>query len=457
MRERIEAVIRKQAVRCDYLDVRVEEEELQSVRMRDGEVDGIKRSRSVGGSVRACHKGGWGFGSFNSLDELEAYAARIVDAARAVGDGKTTLAAVEPVDTVLRARFVDDPRGHSMDEKVDLLRAYSQVALGSRPEIKKCFAFYFDSFRVKTFASSEGSYIVQERPDVAIAISPTALGDGLTQSVPVSAGSTNDFGVVLNLDEGILEKCRLSAELLKAPKVGGGIFPVVIDPHLGGVFVHEAFGHTSEADGQVDNPRMVEIFTLGKRFGSDSLTIYDTGLDEGLRGHVPYDDEGVPGRRTVLIREGILEGRLHTRETAGKLGEEATGNGRAMDYASAPICRMRNTCIAPGEARFEDMIADVEEGVYAIGSGGGCGGETFTFSANYGYMIRKGKLAEMVRDVKLQGNLFETLKNIDVVGADFQIHDGPGGCGKMGQFPLPVSHGSPHLRIRNCTVGGEAR
>lgn len=456
MRERIEAVIRKQASRCDYLDIRVEEEELQSVRMRDGKVDGIKRSRSLGAAVRACHKGGWGFGSFNSLDELEAFAEGIVDAARAVGRSETRLAPVEVVDVEVDAHLLDDPRGHGMEEKVELLRHYSEIALTARPEVQKCFAMYFDGFRTKTFASSEGSYIVQARPDVAIAISPTALRDGLTQSVAVSAGSTNDYRVVLGLEDEIREKCRLSAELLAAPKVRGGIYPVVIDPHLGGVFVHEAFGHTSEADGQVDNPRMVEIFTLGSRFGSDALTIYDTGLDEGLRGHVPYDDEGVAGRKTVLIRDGILVGRLHTRETAGKLGEAATGNGRALDYACAPICRMRNTCIAPGTASFEELLADVDEGVYAIGSGGGCGGETFTFSANYGYMIRKGKVAEMVRDVKLQGNLFQTLKNIDGVGSDFQIHDGPGGCGKMGQFPLPVSHGSPHLRIQNCTVGGEA-
>jgi TldD protein len=117
---------------------------------------------------------------------------------------------------------------------------------------------------------------------------------------------------------------------------------------------------------------------------------------------------------------------------------------------------MRNTCIERGGADFDDMIAGTRLGVYAIrASGGQTNGEMFTFTAADAFMIRDGKLAERVRDVTLTGNVFKTLKDIDMVGDDLTMHDGPGGCGKAGQFPLPVSHGSPHVRIQNVVIGGE--
>ena len=116
---------------------------------------------------------------------------------------------------------------------------------------------------------------------------------------------------------------------------------------------------------------------------------------------------------------------------------------------------MRNTCIEAGESSFEDMIKDIKLGVYAKKSyGGQTSGEMFTFSAGEAYMIRDGKVAELVKNCSLSGNVFHTLKNIDALGNDFKIHDSGGGCGKDGQMPLPVSHGSPHVRIKNVVIGG---
>jgi TldD protein len=195
---------------------------------------------------------------------------------------------------------------------------------------------------------------------------------------------------------------------------------------------------------------------LGAKFGEKFLNIYDSGLDVGARGYLKYDDEGVATEKTDLIKEGILVGRLHTRETAAKLKERPTGNARAIDYTFAPICRMRNTCIAPGEASFEDMLRGVKLGVYAKGSfGGETNGEMFTFSAGEAYMIRDGKVEELVRDVNLTGNVFTTLANIDMVGKDFTPHESAGGCGKGGQVPLPTSEWAPHVRIQNVVIGGQ--
>jgi TldD protein len=162
----------------------------------------------------------------------------------------------------------------------------------------------------------------------------------------------------------------------------------------------------------------------------------------------------VPATKTYLIKEGRLVGRLHSRETAAKMGEKPTGNARAISYRYPPIVRMTNTYIEPGQASFNDIIADIKEGVYAKNwFGGTTSMEMFTFSAGEAYMIRNGKLAEALRPVVLTGNVFTTLNNIDAIGNDLDMNQG-GGCGKGGQFPLPVSNGSPHIRISQCLVGG---
>ncbi len=137
------------------------------------------------------------------------------------------------------------------------------------------------------------------------------------------------------------------------------------------------------------------------------------------------------------------------------MNEEPTGNARAINYRYPPIVRMTNTYIEPGAASFEDIIGDIKEGVYAKNwYGGTTSMEMFTFSAGEAYMIRNGKLAEALRPVVLTGNVFATLNNIDAIGNDLEMNQG-GGCGKGAQAPLPVSNGSPHIRIRHCLIGGK--
>ena len=107
-------------------------------------------------------------------------------------------------------------------------------------------------------------------------------------------------------------------ELLTAPQAKGGEYTVVLDPVLAGVFVHEAFGHLSEADFVYENENLRQLMTLGKEFGTKELNIVDGAAVPGLRGSFKYDDEGTPATKTYLIREGKLTGRLHP-ETAAKM------------------------------------------------------------------------------------------------------------------------------------------
>ena len=373
--------------------------------------------------------------------------------ARLVGQGETRLAPAPWSSTCRVPSPREIPGLSSIDDKVRLLAEYNGL-LWSQDSIQTAMTRYSDGRRLICFANSEGTYIEQEKLDLSAIFVAVAKDGSDVQQAHLSLGSPGDFTVMENLGERIRGTARRAAALLRAKPVKGGVYTVIADPGIAGVFAHEAFGHLSESDFVYENDRVRELMTLGKRFGADELNILDGAAVPGLRGSFKYDDEGVAARRTHLIKDGLLVGRLHSRETAGKMGESVTGNARAISYRHPPIVRMTNTYIQPGSVSFDDMLADIKEGVYARDSfGGETSMEMFTFSAAEAYMIRNGRLEEMVRNVNLTGNVFETLMNIDAIGNDLGWNQG-GGCGKGAQSPLPVGDGSPHIRIRNVVIGG---
>ena len=282
-------------------------------------------------------------------------------------------------------------------------------------------------------------------------------GDGNVQLATESHGWAVGFEAVEGKEGLARAAAQRALDLLKAKPVTGGVYTTVLDHKLAGVFIHEAFGHQCEADFISKNPTLQEVLKPGRKFGVDELNVVEEGYLPGLRGNFKYDDEGTPRTKTYLIRDGVLEGFMHSRETAARMGVEPKGNARAISYRYEPIVRMRNTYIDQGTVPFDEMIKDVEYGIYACNAfGGQTELEQFTFSAGYAYEIVNGKVGEMLRDVVLTGNIFETLKNIDRIGDDLQIVSSSGGCGKGGQYPLATTVGSPHIRIQNLTIGGRA-
>jgi TldD protein len=437
---------------ADYVEVRLDDTASNRIVYRGRELEEIGRSRGFGGNARALVRGGWGFVSFNEPSDLRKHVEEAVTAARHVGRETSALAQVEPVDDSVPLDLKKDPRTVPLAAKKELLDRYNEAML-SVDGVTSTNIMYSDGHKRVVFASSEGSFIEQERIDVVSRLAATARKNGDMQQASMSLGALNDYSYIETLQETARHLGERAVELLSAPYVKAGTYPVVLDPILAGVFCHEAFGHLSESDFVYENERMKEIMVLGKQFGQPHLNIIDGAAVPDLRGSFRYDDEGVPAQKTDLIRDGILVGRLHSRETAGKMGEPTTGNARALDYRFPPIVRMTNTYIEPGATSFEDLIADIHEGVYARNwFGGTTSMEMFTFSAGEAYMIRNGKVAELLRPVKLTGNLFTTLMNIDALGNDMDFNQG-GGCGKAGQMPLPVSNGSPHIRIRDVVVG----
>ena len=438
---------------ADYIELRLEERDSTVIRYRGKDLEEINQRNSTGGSARALVKGGWGFVSFNETDNLRQKVELAVEHARLVGRNVSKLAEIDPVVDIVQAVVKNDPTLVPLAERKALLDEYNEL-LGNTPKIHTSALMYGDSRRNVTFANSIGSYIEQSKVDLVFRISAVARDGGDVQQAMLSMGSSGDFSAIRNIHNKVEEIARKAGELLSAPQAKAGEYTVILDPVLAGVFAHEAFGHLSESDFLYENPQLQEIMVLGRRFGGKHLNITDDPTIPNLRGSYKYDDEGTPTTKNYLIRNGVLEGRLHSRETAAKMGEQPTGNARTIGYRHPPIVRMSNTFIEPGTASFEDLISDIKDGIYAKDwYGGTTAMEMFTFSAREAYRIHNGKLGELLRPVVLSGNVFTTLENIDAIGSDLDMNQG-GGCGKGEQYPLPVSDGGPHTRIQRCLVGG---
>ena len=448
--------------RADYTEIRVERTWSSAVAFRGRRLETATVSEDQGGFVRVLNKGcGWGIASFTSLDALPAMVTRAHELSRAVRlDEPIRLAETAPqvADGVLD--LDGDVRGIPLAEKKKLLDRYNTAMLAVSDVIVDTQASYRDEVSEVWYVNSDGTSTYQLRPEVVV--SGTAIGrrGGSIEKGLESIGLRKGWNSVQDLEHAFGVVAKRAVDLVDAPRVRGGAYPVILDNELAGVFIHEAFGHLSEADFVYENPQAREMMTLGRRFGKPVLNVGDNGAAPGLRGTLPFDDEGTATQDTTLIKDGILVGRLHSRETAAAMGERPTGNARAISFRHAPIVRMTNTYIAGarGSVSFEDLIADVKLGVYACGAfGGQTMLENFSFTAAYGRMIRDGRVAELVKDVVLAGNLFQTLDRIDHIAADFRWNQMGGGCGKAGQFPLPVTEGAPHVRIEEALVGGDVR
>ena len=458
MKDRLTAALR--ASRADYTEIRIERTWASAVTFRGRRLESATESESVGGFVRALNHGcGWGTVSFTSLERLPEMVRRADALSRAIRlDEPIRLAPASPVQADAAPDLGGDVRGVPLAEKKRLIEACNGAMLAVHDLVVDTQASYRDEVTEYWYGNSEGTLLYELRPEVVLSGVAIARRDGAIEKGLESIGRRGGWQSAQGHEAGFRTVAERAVALVDAPRVRGGTYPVILDPELAGVFIHEAFGHLSEADFVYESPQAREMMTLGRRFGKPVLHVGDNGAALGLRGTLPFDDEGTPTQDTPLIRAGELVGRLHSRETAAQMGERPTGNARAISFRHPPIVRMTNTYIAPGKqgVGFKDLISDIKLGVYACGAfGGQTMLENFSFTAGWGHMIRDGQVAELVKDVVLAGNLFQTLDRIDHIAADFRWNQMGGGCGKGGQFPLPVTEGAPHVRFRELLVGGE--
>lgn len=455
MKQKLEEAVG--ALSVDFMDIRMENRRETHISYQGKKLDEFSHTRGSGGVVRVLDSGSWGVVSFSDPAHLEKSIFLAVREAKIKKRGESLLGEAPIIVDRVEAKLKTDPGEIPLEQKAALMEEYNQ-RLMDHTHNPSSMVYYKDTAVEKFYINSQGSYIEQERVDCGATLGAVARRDGNVQTAHESVGGTDGWENILDMDDLIDKLKERAVSLLDAKPARGGKFDCVLDNRLAGTFIHEAFGHMSEADHMDENKKLQELMVIGNKWGCEDLTVIDRGDGpEGVSGTNRYDDEGVPTRKNFLITDGILTGRLHSRETAGKLGEQVSGNARAVDQRFEPIVRMNNTYIEPRDWTLDEMIKDIEHGYYVKGSRGGMTNlDMFTFSAGEAYRVENGEIGEKVRDLTLSGNVFETMKNIDAIGNDLKLFGkgGRGGCGKNGQFPMPVGLGGPHIRIRNVIVGG---
>ncbi|HDS09785.1 MAG TPA: TldD/PmbA family protein, partial [Firmicutes bacterium] len=359
---------------------------------------------------------------------------------------------------ILKARYSPKVKIHphtvKLSDKLDLTRRYNDLLL-SKPVVKLTELSYHEMIQKKSFLNTAGTEVTQETVLVNIFGGIYGKSEDSMQQLRIGLGGNEDYSTILNREEDLEKKCAVLEELVKAEPIKGGVFPVILDPMEAAVFIHEAFGHLSEADSIQNHPTFRKEMFLGRELGAQILNVIDDGSLEGYPGSYKFDDEGIKARKTYLIKDGKLSGRMHSRETAADFKEEVTGNCRAESYKFTPIIRMSNIYIDKGTSSFEQMVSGIDDGYYLLeAKGGQTMGNLFSFGAQYGYKIKNGKLGSMVKDINMSGELFETLRSISMIGNDLRFSE-VGGCGKGGQIMRKSGKGSPHIKIDRVTIGGK--
>lgn len=250
------------------------------------------------------------------------------------------------------------------------------------------------------------------------------------------------------------EAAAQALRILRADWAPAGEMPVLLANGFGGVIFHEACGHGLETTSVAKNAS-VFCDKLGQKVANECVTAIDDGTLPGDYGSLEIDDEGEPTRRTVLIENGILKSYIVDKMGARKTGYAITGSGRRQDYRFAPTSRMRNTFIAAGNSSFEEMLKDIDYGLYAKNMGGGSvspGTGSYNFAVNEAFIVRNGKIEKQVKGASLIGTGIETLGRIVKVGKELKLS--PGTCGSISGL-IPTTVGQPHLLVSKLTVGGK--
>ena len=440
---------------ADYADIRHETKTEARITFSGRELVGVSSSSADGYVLRVLKNGGFATIAFTRPGDAGRAARTASKNALVISRNAkrpVRLAPVAPARDSFVPSLEEDPRSVSIDDKLALTRHYNDIPL-SNPKVATTSIGYADVTRVKHFLSTEGSEVHEELVTSRISGSITAMDGSLFQTTVFGVGGSDGFARVRGREAEVEAKTRVAVDLLRAEPVKAGTYGVVLDPKLAGVFTHEAFGHFSEADLIEDSPTMREKMKFGARLGSDVVNIKDDPTLPHQLGFYKYDDEGVAAGPVQLMKAGVLTGRLHSRRTAAAFDESPTGHCVAEDYRYAPIIRMGNIFIEPAKAGLDELLAQLGEGLYLVDSDGGqTTGENFTFGAQYGFVIKGGRRAGMVRDINISGNLYRTLENICAVGGDLELGE-MGGCGK-GQANIRSCYGAPHVLVENVVVGG---
>jgi len=442
----------------DYADLYFQYSRQEGWSLEDGAVKSGSRSTDQGVGVRAVsgEKTGFAYSDEFLLPVLIQSAAAAGAIARAGASAPPVSWSSQKTPSLYSA--ADPLLSLSDEDKVSLLQEVEAAARSCDPRVSQVMASLAAVHDIVLVARSDGQMVADVRPLVRLNVTVIAEQSGRREQGSFGGGGRFGYAWLKEKDRAgsfAREAVRQALVNLEAVDSPAGTMTVVLGPGWPGILLHEAIGHGLEGD---FNRKGTSAFAgrVGDQVAAPVCTVVDDGTIADRRGSLSVDDEGTPSQNTVLIENGVLKGYMQDTLNARLTGTKSTGNGRRESYAHLPMPRMTNTYMLPGAHDPGEIIASVDEGLYAVNFAGGQVDITsgkFVFSASEAYRIEKGKIAAPVKGATLIGNGPDVLTRVSMVGNDLELDSGVGTCGKDGQS-VPVGVGQPTLRIDGLTVGG---
>ncbi len=443
----------------DYAEIYLERTITNNISLENGKVEGVTNNNSFGVGIRILKevRSVYGYTSDLSAKSLLDLAHSL--AASFSGERVITVTSIKNE----RVKTINKISDHLLDvpssEKVSYLKECYKATKGDDPRIVRVINGFLSTYRTFEIYNAENETAhhytnTEERGRMTVVA--VAMENGQIETYfegPGRCAGWNWFKNELDYKGISANTGKKAIMLLSAKECPSGRFPVVIKNGWGGVVFHEACGHSLEA---AATAKHLSVFSdsIGKQIASTIVSAYDDGTMPNEWGSNNIDSEGHKTQKNELIKDGICVGFMIDKLNGRRLGMEANGTSRRQSYRYEPVSRMSNTYIAPGKDKPEDIIKDTKLGIYVYNFGGGSVEPTtgeFNFSASEAYIIRDGKIAEMVKGCTLIGSGKEVLMNIDRVGNDVAL--GQGMCGAS-SGAVPVNVGQPTIRIKEITVGG---
>ena len=453
------SLLREAVAGADDGELFLERRRAEVLSYDDGRVRNASYNASEGFGLRAVR--GETAGYAHSTDISENALRRAVETARlAVGDGGGTMADA-PLATNRKLYGDDDPISDaSFPVKIETLQEIDAYARERDPRVVQVSANLSASLQEVVILRPEGGSVTDIRPLTRLNVSVIVEENGRRESGGAGGGGRHSLDGLIAPDAWkamVDEALRIALVNLEAVPAPAGVMDVALGAGWPGILLHEAIGHGLEGD---FNRKKSSAFAglMGQQIAAKGVTVLDDGTIPDRRGSITVDDEGTPSGKNTLIEDGILVGYMQDRQNARLMGVKPTGNGRRESHAHAPMPRMTNTYMLSGDAQPEEIVADVKDGIYAVGFGGGQVDITngkFVFSCTEAYRVQNGKVGAPIKGATLIGDGATALKQIRAVGNDMALDPGIGMCGKAGQW-VPVGVGQPTLLIGGLTVGGAA-
>lgn len=442
----------------DYADLYFEHSFNNSVSLMDGKVNNCSSNIDFGMGIRVLSgdQSGYAYVEGVSMDEM-LRAARTASRIASSGKSGKPVAFKEKSIESNRYSVITPWEEVNIKSKMPYLQKLNDRVFALDNRVRKVQASLNDSTSHVLFCNSEGVTYYDYRPMASYIASCVMEENGRIENNYATRSYRRGFEFLSDDVVEILarEVVENTSVMFKAIKPKGGEMPVVMAAGGSGILLHEAIGHAFEAD---FNRKNTSIFAdqLNKKICNEMINVVDDATIPFNRGSVNFDDEGVEGQKTYIVKDGVLTNYLHDRISAKHYGVESTGNGRRDTFRNVPIPRMRATYMEAGNMKEEDIISTVKNGVYAKQFTNGqvqIGAGDFTFFVKFGYLIEDGKLTQPIKDINIIGNGPKALADITMVANNELIDNGTWSCGKDGQS-CPVTCGMPSALVSKLTVGG---